>query len=117
MSVHLLKTARVAAVPNTPPQQHTGTTRLLARWCELTALTAASAAHHPGEEYEFFRMQQQVEAVLRGRSPKLAQVLDDLIVWEASLIHKSDLPASHCIVCRRASIDAKRLPFQIGGAL
>lgn len=113
MSTHLLKPARVA----TPPQQHTDTTRLLARWCELTAAVAAAAAHRPGEEFELFTMQQQVEGVLRDRSPNLGRTLDIWLCWEASLIHHSDLPASHCLICRRARMDATAMPAQVGGAL
>jgi|BarGraNGADG00212_1021973.scaffolds.fasta_scaffold75618_1 hypothetical protein len=113
MSTHLLKTARVA----TPPQQHTDTTRLLARWCELTAAVAAAAAHRPGEEHELFTMEQQVESVLRDRSPNVGRALDILLCWEASLIHHNDLPAGRCLICRRARMDATALPTQVGGAL
>ena len=113
MSIHLLKTARVA----TPPQQHTDTTRLLARWRELTAAVAAAAAHHPGEEFGLYAMQQQVEGVLRERSPELGRTLDIWLCWEASLIHHNDLPASHCLICRRARMDATAMPAQVGGAL
>ena len=113
MSTHLLKTARVA----TPPQQHTNTTRLLARWCELTAAVAAAAAHHPTQEHRLFSLQQQVESVLRDRSPNLGRTLDIWLCWEASLIHHNDLPAAHCLICRRARMDATAMPAQVGGAL
>ena len=112
-TTHQMKTARVA----TPPQQHTNTTRLLARWRELTAAVAAAAAHHPGEEFELFTMQQQVENTLRDRSPNLGRTLDIWLCWEASLIHHNDLPASHCLICRRARRDATAMPAQVGGAL
>lgn len=113
MSTHPLKTARVA----TPPQQHTDTTPLLARWCELTAAVAAAAAHRPAEEQRLFSLQQQVECVLRDRSPNVGRTLDILLCWEASLIHQNDLPPGHCLICRRARMDATALPAQVGGAL
>jgi len=115
MQIHQMPNARVAAP--TPPQQHDRTTQLLARWCELAALVAAAAAHHPGEEYGLFTMQQQVEHVLRDRSPQVDGAVDDLIAWEASLIHQeSDVPAGQCLICRRARVDAALLPT-LGGAL
>lgn len=116
MTIHHMPNARAALA--TPPQQHDRTSQLLARWCELTALVAAAAAHHPGEEHELFTMQHQVEQVLRDRSPQVARVVDDLIAWEASLIHHGDLPAGQCLTCRRARVDAAVLPVKvIGGVL
>ena len=117
MTIHQMPSARAAAP--TPPQQHDRRTQLLARWCELTALVAAVAAHRPGEEHELFTMQQQVEAVLRDRSPKVRQVLDELICWEATLIHQGAVPAADCLVCRRARADAATRPVRlnVGGAL
>lgn len=115
MTIHQMTNARVAAP--TPPQQQNHTTRLLRR-CELTALVAEAAAHHPGEEHALFTMQQQVEQVLRDRSPQAGEVLDDLIHWEARLIHgHSGLPAAQCLICRRARVEATLLPIQVGGAL
>ena len=114
MQIHQMPNAR-AAVP-TPPQQHDRTTQLLRRWCELAALVAAAAAHHPGEEYGLFTMQQQVEQVLRDRSPQVAGAVDDLITWEASLIHHNDVPAGQCLICRRVRVDAALLPT-LGGAV
>ena len=117
MTIHPMTKARVAAP--TPPQQQDHTARLLSRWCELAALTSEASAHHPGEEHGLFTMQQQVESVLRDRSPRVGQALDELIVWEASLIHRNDLPAAQCLICRRARVDAALLPIQVnvGGAL
>jgi len=117
MQIHQMPNARVAAP--TPPQQHDRRTQLLARWCELTALVAAAAAHHPGEEYGLFTMQQQVEHVLRDRSPQVDGAVDFLIAWEASLIHHNDVPAGQCLICRRARVDAALIPVKVnvGGAL
>ena len=114
-TTHPMTNAQAAAP--TPPQDHTA--HLLRRWCELVALVSAAAAHHPGEEHELFTMQQQVEQVLRDRSPKVAQVIDALgLSWEASQIHfDNNLPASQCLTCRRARVDAALLPIQLGGAL
>ena len=112
-TTHQMTNARVA----TPPQQHTNTTRLLTRWCDLTAAVAAAAAHHPGEEFGLYALQQQVESVLRDRSPNLGRTLDIWLRWEASLIHHNDLPAAHCLICRRARLDATTMPTQVGGAL
>ena len=116
-TTHPMTNARAAAP--TPPQQHDHTAHLLRRWCELVALVSAAAAHHPGEEHELFTMQQQVEQVLRDRSPKVGQVIDDLLLsWEANQIHfDHNLPASHCLTCRRARVEATLLPIQLGGAL
>jgi hypothetical protein len=107
-----------AAAP-VPPQQQDHTERLLRRWTELTALTAAAAAHHPGEEFELFTAQQQVEMALRQRSKKASQVLDDLIHWETQISHHPSgaVPAELCLTCRRARVDATLLPTQFGGAL
>lgn len=69
MTIHPMTNARAAAA--TPPQQDDHMAHLLRRWCELAALVSAAAAHHPGEEFELFTMQQQVEQVLRGRSPRV----------------------------------------------
>ena len=117
MTIHH-SNARAAVA--TPPQQHEQTTKLFARWCELTALVAAAAAHHPGEEHELFTMQQQVEQVLRDRSPQVARVVDDHIPWEASLlIAHGDVPAAQCLTCHRARLDAAVLPAKVnlGGVL
>lgn len=117
MTIHH-SNARAAAA--TPPQQHDRTSQLFARWCELTALVAAAAAHHPGEEFELFTMQQQVEQVLRDRSPQVARVVDDYIPWEASLlIAHGDVPSAQCLTCRRARLDAAVLPAKVnlGGVL
>lgn len=117
MTIHQMPNARAAAP--TPPQQHDRTTQLLGRWCELTALVAAAAAHHQGEEHELFTMQQQVEQVLRDRSPQVDGAVDFLITWEASLIHHNDVPEGQCLICRRARADAAVLPVRVnlGGVL
>jgi hypothetical protein len=103
----------------TPPEQQAHSTRLLYRWCELTALVATAAAHHPGEEFELFTAQQQVELALRQRSQKASQVLDDLIHWETQISHHPSgaVLAELCLTCRRAHVDATLLPAQFGGAL
>ena len=115
-TTHPMSNARAAAP--TPPQHQDHTAHLLRRWCELAALVSAAAAHHPGEEFELFTIQQQVEQVLRGRSPKVGQVIDELLSWEANnLIHSNDVPQAQCLTCRRARVDARLLPIQLGGAL
>ena len=67
MTFHQMTNARAAAPA--PPQHQDHTTRLLQRWQELTALAVQAAAHQSGEEFEISTMQQQVEQVLRDRSP------------------------------------------------
>ena len=118
MTLHQLTKARVAAP--TPPQ-HDHTAHLLGRWTELVALTAAAAAHRPGEEWELWVALEQVEQVLRDRSPKLGQVIDGLLAsFEVALCHTNELlPAEQCLICRRARTDAPRLALEAiaGGTL
>jgi sulfur relay (sulfurtransferase) complex TusBCD TusD component (DsrE family) len=111
--------ANTARVVSVPPQQQTNTGRLLARWCELGALVAAAAAHHPGEEQSLFTMQMQVEKVLRDRSPKVGRIIDHLIiVFEVQIAHeRSNVPAKQCVICRRARVEATLLPATVGSAL
>lgn len=119
MTIHLTN-ARVVAPA--PPQQQEDTThmaRLLRLWCERTASVAAAAAHHPRNEEALFDLQQQAERALRAKSRKWDQKVDQLMWWEASLIHHGEVPARHCLVCRRARMDAAILASRVivGGAL
>ena len=118
MTTHLTN-ARVAAP--TPPQQQedmTDMARLLRLWCERTASAAAAAAHHPRDEQDLFDLQQQVESALRAQSPKWDRKVDQLMWWEASLVHHGEVPAAHCLICQRARIDADILASRVtlGGA-
>ena len=119
MTIHLTN-ARVAAP--TPPQQQEDTAhmaRLLHLWCERTACVAAAAAHHPHLEQGLFDLQQQAERPLRAHSQKWDRRVDQLMWWEASLIHHGEVPAANCLTCRRARIDAATLASRVidGGAL
>ena len=118
MTTHLTN-ARVAGP--TPPQQQEDTThatKLLRLWCERTASVAAATAHHPRDEQRLFDLQQQVEQALRALSPKWDRKVEQLMWFEASLIHYGKVPAAHCVVCRRARLDASVLAsqFTAGGA-
>ena len=120
MTTHLTN-ARVAA-PTSPQHQEdtTDAARLLSLWCERTAAVAAAAAHHPRDEQRLFALQQEVEKALRARSAESGRVLDNLIWWECTLIHHAEeVPAEHCLICKRARADAAGLPTWVkaGGAL
>lgn len=99
-----LRATLVAASP-TPPSRREES-RLLRLWIQLTYRAASAAAHGSREEASLRRSQLQVEETLLERFPGCRPLLDELIVWESSLLHDgSGVPVSACLLCRRATLD------------
>lgn len=77
--------------------------RLLNRWVILALQSAESAAHRHPTANQLLNRQIEVEEVIFGRRPDLRPLLDELIIWESTLIHGGPGVLPHvCLTCRRA---------------
>ena len=95
--------APVQAASPTPPHDEQAS-RLLALWVDLTRRAASAAAHDSSDETALRQMQLQVEDALAQRVPDHPELIDRLIVWEASLVHVAQTPPETCLICRRARL-------------
>lgn len=79
-------------------------TRLLRLWADATRQAASASAHGSAAARALVRHQEHIEQALADHLPERSPVLDELIVWEASLLHISDVPPRSCLTCRTAQL-------------
>lgn len=84
------------------PSRDRETRRLLEVWVQLTHRTASAAAHHSPNESSLRDLQLQVEEMLSLRLEGSQSLLDELLVWESTLIHAAATPPGDCLICRKA---------------
>lgn len=89
-----------AAIPLPPRDRETH--RLLEVWVHLTQRSASAAAHHGPDGAPLRDLQLQVEDTLSDRLDTLQTLLDELLVWESTLIHSAETSPEHCLICRKA---------------
>lgn len=108
----------LALAANPAPPRDRETQRLLDLWVQLTYRTASAAAHHSPDEASLRDLQLQVEDALTERLDDPHVLLDELWVWESTLIHTADTPPEDCLICRKARLGLPAdmpLPAGIGG--
>lgn len=93
--------------------------RLLNLWIDLAARAAAAVGHDSSDAASIIRLHLDIEDVLEARFPEeFSRIRDELIGWEASLLHASD-PAevsTSCLHCRRARVGLpENLPLPARG--
>lgn len=108
----------LVAASSVPPSRREEA-RLLRLWIRLAHRAASAAAHGSREEQTLRTSQLQVEEALLNRFPDCRPLLDELIVWESTLIHVAEgTPAGSCLLCRRAHLGLPAglpLPVAMGG--
>ena len=127
---------RVAPPPATPPTPaaaadsdgdssatttsalHPNAGRLVQLCWDLARRAAIAAAHDHVDAIGLLHQRLAIEEALRDRYPETSDLLDDLAVWEADVVHIGDGPAQNCLICRRIQLDLPDLPFpgRNGGA-
>jgi hypothetical protein len=76
--------------------------RLLAAWTTVTAAVIAAEAHTDDDQPDLRELQLRIEDELTRRVPQAN--LDELIVFEASVLHKDEeTTPENCLICRTAN--------------
>lgn len=93
--------------------------RLLNLWIDLAARAAAAVGHDSPDAASIMRLHLDIEDVLTARFPdEFCRIRDELIAWEASLLHASDTSelSASCLHCRRARVGLPaNLPLPVRG--
>lgn len=79
-------------------------TRLLRLWADATHQAVSASAHGSADARALVLRQEHIEQVLADHLPESSPDLDELIVWEATLLHISDVPPRSCLICRTAQL-------------
>ena len=110
--------ALASAADATPPLDQQ-VSRLLTLWTDLAQRAISAAAHDSGDERALREMQMQVEVALAERLPDHSGLIDELVIWEASLLHTAQTPPETCLTCRKARLGLPAdlpIPAHRGGA-
>lgn len=79
-------------------------TRLLRLWADATHQAISASAHGSADARALVRRQEHIEQALADHLPASSAILDELIVWEATLLHVSDVSPRSCLICRTAQL-------------